>query len=106
MDVDYYGPLADDQVPVAAPTTMLRPPPSYSVAVRSLSSPLLTERAAANTSSNGSQGGRVNVSHHSNHHHHRYYQLNWDCIILGSSNKTEFYGIRLCFVNTKFMIYG
>jgi len=71
MDVDYYGPLADDPGPIAASTAMLRPPPSYSVAVRSLSSPLSTERTAANTSSNGSQSGRVNVSHHSNHHHHR-----------------------------------
>ena len=71
MDVDYYGPLADDPVPVAAATTILRPPPSYSVAVRSLSSPLSTDRAAAHVSSNATQSGRVNVSHHSNHHHHR-----------------------------------
>merc|ERR1711963_295987 len=75
MDVDYYGSLAEEAVPVAVSTAILRPPPSYSVAVRSLSSPLSTERSVANTSSNGSTSGRINLAHQSNphtRHHHRH----------------------------------
>merc|ERR1719510_1108688 len=51
---------------------MLRPPPSYSVAVRSLSSPLSPERPVGNTLSNGTSGGRVNLHHHHHRHHHRH----------------------------------
>ena len=70
MDVDYYSPLAEEPVPVAVSSTMLRPPPSYSVAVRSLSSPIVPDRTIGNNaSSNGNQNGRHNIPHHSNHHH-------------------------------------
>ena len=70
MDVDYYSPLAEETVPVAVSSTMLRPPPSYSVAVRSLSSPIVPDRTiGSNTSSIGNQNGRHNIPHHSNHHH-------------------------------------
>ena len=76
MDVDYYGSLADEAVPVAVSSAILRPPPSYSVAVRSLSSPMSTERSAgANASSNDSRSGRMNPGHQNNHHsrhHHRH----------------------------------
>ena len=74
MDVDYYASLAEEAVPVAVSTAILRPPPSYSAAVRSLSSPLSTERSVANTSSNGSASGRMNLAHQSNSHS-RYVQV-------------------------------
>ena len=76
MDVDYYESLANDAVPVAVSSSILRPPPSYSVAVRSLSSPLSTERSSAvSASSNANPSSRMNIGHQTNshsRHHHRH----------------------------------